>query len=847
MPTKAVPLRRNRRFGMELNYDWGFDNNQYNGNIAGIKWHSMGDDVERAYGFSYDKVNRLLDADFSQKSGSVYADDAAVNFDMLMGDGNDNGSAYDENGNILKMKQWGLKLSSSPVLDDMRYTYNSNSNKLKSVVDFNNDATTTLGDFRTAATHSQYATKNALSASSAQSQFDAITDYSYDVNGNLNLDNNKAINSIAYNHLNLPYLITTAKGTIKYIYDAAGIKQKKIAEETSGTIKDAEGKYVTTKIITTTYYVGAFVYESKQYSAPSLTAMNYNDKLQFFGQEEGRVRSTYNVQLNTYNFVFDYFIKDHLGNVRTVLTDERQVDKYPVASLEDAKNATEQKYYTIDNTKIVEANSLTQPPPTYTNDNGIGNNPSDAAFEGANSAKLYKLNGNTNKTGLGITLKVMAGDRIDILGKSYYFQNNTGGSAVNANVPVLELLNGLMGTPGGATAGAHTSANDLNGISGVTGSIDNSFLKAPGRDDPKYTQRPKAFINYIFLDEQFKYADGGFSAVNNTAGAKDHYSELQNKVAPKNGYVYIYCSNESPVNVFFDNLQVVHTRGPLLEETHYYPFGLTMSGISRKALNAGGNDNSCGCPNKKEFNGNEIQNKEFSDGSGLEVYDFNARTYDQQIGRFIQIDPLTEEGNQESLTPYQFSYNNSIRFNDPDGKCPGCVVWAMRLWRAYRAYRTAETVVNTVITAQNLTNQYTITSMVITADAKGNTVSVPESKIKEFEAQVKAEKVDNLTEKANELQGEIKSLERAVKSLDKNVKEHEQKLEEFKNDPEGKTRSDLKEGKTPEQLRKLMEGRIKALEKQIKKNQAELDKAKTQLQQKETDLQNTNQQIQNLQ
>ena len=89
-----------------------------------------------------------------------------------------------------------------------------------------------------------------------------------------------------------------------------------------------------------------------------------------------------------------------------------------------------------------------------------------------------------------------------------------------------------------------------------------------------------------------------------------------------------------------------------------------MAGISSKALVFGDPKN------KKGYAGNELQNKEFNDGSGLELYDFNARTYDQQIGRFIQIDPLTEEGGQESWSPYHYSYNNPARFSDSDGKFP---------------------------------------------------------------------------------------------------------------------------------------------------------------------------------
>jgi len=63
--------------------------------------------------------------------------------------------------------------------------------------------------------------------------------------------------------------------------------------------------------------------------------------------------------------------------------------------------------------------------------------------------------------------------------------------------------------------------------------------------------------------------------------------------------------------------------------------------------------------NKKGFNGNELQDKEFTVG-GLAWYDFNARTYDQQIGRFIQIDPLPDDGNQESFAPYQFGLDNPL-------------------------------------------------------------------------------------------------------------------------------------------------------------------------------------------
>lgn len=112
------------------------------------------------------------------------------------------------------------------------------------------------------------------------------------------------------------------------------------------------------------------------------------------------------------------------------------------------------------------------------------------------------------------------------------------------------------------------------------------------------------------------------------------------------------------------NARVTYTKNNLtgnldiIEESHYYPFGLKHSGYNNTILTSGNTD-----AQKYKFEEQERQ-----DELNLNLDSFKFRNYDYAIGRFMSVDPLAEK--YSKWTPYAFAGNQVVHSRELEGLEP---------------------------------------------------------------------------------------------------------------------------------------------------------------------------------
>jgi RHS repeat-associated protein len=590
---------QSKTFGESLKYDYGFTNPKYDGKIAGMVWRGSGgtDANALAYGYTYDPAGRLTNANFreGEDQNGMAMTPASWNNDVM--DYTLSNLTYDKNSNILTKDMRGpgytSGMGSTPMtIDQLSYSYTAGSNRLSSVTD---DVTTNYqdGDFQ----------DGNISGS----------DYAYDADGNLSKDLNKGISSVVYTYFDKPQTITFSNGSyIRYSYTAAGNKIQGLVRAGDNNKK--------------TDYIGNFVYQ--------------NDSLQYASTAVGRT------VWNDDTVKEEYFVKDHLGNVRSII----DIYQYPIlsylASYEIASAQLEELFFD-------DVDGIRDDKPGSTD-------PEDQMAGRLNGAEP------DHRVGTSILVKVMAGDKVQINADNYY--DGTYNPRDDQPVRPDDILSSIISTLTGGAGGLGESESHAPELVPKLFNPDNYNQINDLLQEDVDPNRPKAFLNYVLFDQNMRVVrtftgawqangDGGWQTIGNDAPMD----------IPVNGYLAVYLSNASSItcescmnsegDVYFDKLKIKFSRGHLKQETHYYPFGLPMAAIGSSAVGM--------TPNRQKY-----QSNEYITDAGLNWMSFGARQYDPQLGRFLSVDPMASAGGQDMLSPYQAMGNNPVSMTDPLGLAP---------------------------------------------------------------------------------------------------------------------------------------------------------------------------------
>ncbi|MBT1688276.1 DUF6443 domain-containing protein [Dawidia soli] len=324
---------------------------------------------------------------------------------------------------------------------------------------------------------------------------------------------------------------------------------------------------------------------------------------------------------------YQYHLKDHLGNVRLTFTTAVTNHAF-AAGFESADQSNEASAFN-----------------NYPAGGAINTQPENATT-GTHS---HLLNGGySGQIGLAKSFSVMPGDVVSIRATARYAAPT--GMPTNYNGFVASLLGAfhlpapVAGEAGTASAGMNAFANWEMGSAGNAGG-----------PDPM-----KLFVNIVVFDKDYNLLDVAY-----TASAESGAEITASYTIGEPGYAYVYYSNEHPyqVNAYFDDIAITHTPSAVIQVDDYYPFGMTFNSSRREELSL----------NRYLYNQGLLGKKFLTErvyDLGLDIDLTKYRAYDPALGRWWQIDPLASEIDLINLTPYNYAFNNPVRYNDPEGDCP---------------------------------------------------------------------------------------------------------------------------------------------------------------------------------
>ena len=179
-------------------------------------------------------------------------------------------------------------------------------------------------------------------------------------------------------------------------------------------------------------------------------------------------------------------------------------------------------------------------------------------------------------------------------------------------------------------------------------------------------KKPQIITDYL---NGYHYENGNLQFFPHAEGyIKVNGSVDRNGVIQYYNYNYVFNYTDHLGNVRMSYAFDPNTEGlKILEENHYYPFGLKHQNYNVDKLDFETFPETGVeiVPTNNQMYKYKFSGKELQEELGLNLYDYGARNYDPTLGRWLSMDPKAETSRR--FSPYAYALDNPVYYIDPDG------------------------------------------------------------------------------------------------------------------------------------------------------------------------------------